>query len=180
VRKHSPAGRVPVLLHHELSVWESVAILEYLNELSAGKAYPSERAERAYARALVAEMHAGFAALRRCWPMNLKATRRVAMNPDLQADINRINAIFTDCRTRFKARGEWLMGEYSAVDAMHLPVVMRFKTYATPDLLSPLAKQYVEHAAADPLFAPWLAWARAETEVVVDDEVGSPHPDTQA
>lgn len=172
VLKHSPAGRVPVLIDGTLTVWESIAILEYLNEITQGAAYPANQAMRAYARALVAEMHAGFQAMRQAWPMNLKALRTVASSAALKSDIQRIDGIFKDCRQRFSSQGPWLMGQYSAVDAMYLPIVMRFKTYADVSPLSPLSQQYVELASTDPLFKPWLAWAHAETEVVEIDEAG--------
>jgi glutathione S-transferase len=172
VQKHSPAGRVPVLIHGSLSIWESIAIIEYLNEITKGAAYPSNPEQRAYARSLVAEMHAGFQAMRQAWPMNLRAKRTVATNPALIQDIHRIDAIFKDCRQQFKNQGPWLMGQYSAVDAMYLPIVMRFKTYGNASHLSPDSHQYVEQAASDPLFAPWLAQALAEKEVVDVDEAG--------
>src|SRR5580658_1017678 len=84
--QHSPVGRVPVLKHGALTVWESIAIGEYLCELT-GTGWPGERAARSQARAVSAEMHAGFGALRTQWPMNARATgRRTPMNPELQAD----------------------------------------------------------------------------------------------
>ena len=172
VRKHSPAGRVPVLIHGQQSIWESIAIIEYLNEITDGAAYPQDQGKRALARSLVAEMHAGFSSMRQAWPMNLRAKRTTTTNPGLSADIHRIDRIFKDCRQQFGSDGPWLMGHYSAVDAMYLPIVMRFKTYSEPLELSEVAQSYVETASTDPMFKPWLTWAREETEVVAIDEAG--------
>jgi len=172
IRKHSPAGRVPVLIHQGHSIWESIAIIEYLNDITQGQAYPTDPFQRALARSLVAEMHAGFSAIRQTWPMNLRAKRVTASSPNLVADIHRIDAIFKECRQKHQADGPWLLGHYTAVDAMYLPIVMRFKTYSEPLQLSEISQDYVATAASDPLFEPWLQWAREETEVLAIDEAG--------
>ena len=103
IRKHSPSGRVPVLLHRGLAIWESLAIAEYLNDLKpeAGL-WPSSAAARAHARAISAEMHAGFAELRNNMPMNIRASYPgKGMTPGVRADIERITGLWRDCRKRF-------------------------------------------------------------------------------
>ena len=173
VARYSPAGRVPVLLDGALAVWESVAILEYANELADGAAWPAARAARAEARAVVAEMHAGFAALRNAYPMNIRARdRHVPMTAPLEAAIARIDALWSGCRARYGAGGAWLFGAYSAADAMYLPVAFRFRTYGTAGLGS-VARAYVGTAVDDPVIQPWVRAAHAETEVVADDEAGT-------
>jgi glutathione S-transferase len=172
IARYSPTRRVPVLLDGALAVWESVAILEYLNELGAGGAWPEERTARATARAVTAEMHAGFGALRGSYPMNIRArNRRVPMTPALAGDIARIDRLWNDCRQRFGADGPWLFGRYSAADSMYLPVVLRFETYGSAGL-SQVARDYAATVVADPLLAPWVSRAVAETERIEHDEVG--------
>jgi glutathione S-transferase len=172
IARFSPTLRVPVLIDGELSVWESSAILEYLSELTGGAGWPADRAARAVARAVVAEMHAGFGALRNAYPVNIRARgRRVPMNPELAAAIARIDALWTECRQRFGAAGPWLFGGYSAADAMYLPVAFRFQTYGSAGL-GPVAREYLAHALADPLLEPWVAAAVAETETIEHDEAG--------
>jgi glutathione S-transferase len=172
VARHSPAGRVPVLRDGDLVVWESVAILEYASELAGGRGWPQERAARAEARAVAAEMHAGFAALRNAYPMNIRARdRHVPMTEPLAAAIARIDALWTDCRRRYGAGGPWLFGGYSAADAMFLPVAFRFQSYGAATLGAE-ARAYLATALADRLIEPWVHAAQSETEVIDYSEVG--------
>src|ERR1051326_8260806 len=135
IRKHSPSGRVPVLLHRGLAIWESIAIAEYLNDLKpeAGL-WPAAPAPRAQARSISAEMHAGFLDLRNNMPMNIRASYPgKGMTPAVRADIERITGLWRDCRKRLvgaspKDEG-FLFGTISAADAMYAPVVTRLRTY---------------------------------------------------
>lgn len=171
VRRYSAAARVPVLIDGGVTVWESVAIFEYLNELAGGGVWPAAREARAVARAVVAEMHAGFAALRNDYPMNIRArNRRIPMRPELAESIGRIDELWSDCRRRFGAGGPWLFGAYSAADAMFLPVAFRFQTYGSAGL-GEIARAYAATALADPLLAPWVAAAEAEVETIEYTEV---------
>lgn len=173
VPRLSPTGRVPVLLHGELSVWESIAICEYVSELAGGRGWPEERAARAHARATAAEMHAGFGALRSQCPMNVRARgRRVPSTPELEHDLRRIDMLWSECRTRFGASGPWLYGRYSAADAMYAPVALRVATY---DLqVGTVAAGYVATVLGDPLLEPWLDAAGGEDVVIPHEEVGVP------
>jgi glutathione S-transferase len=172
IARHSPAGRVPVLLHGELALWESIAIGEYLCELT-GNGWPRAPAARALARVVSAEMHAGFGALRNQWPMNARATgRRTPMTADLAADIRRIDALWSDCRRRFGAHGPWLFGDYSLADAMYAPVALRFRSYGAT--LSAPAQAYLDTTLADEPLRQWLADAALEPWSISYSEVGLP------
>lgn len=162
VERYAPNGRVPVLMHGKLAIWDSLAICEYVAELT-GHGWPKDREARAVARSVCAEMHSGFANLRTEWPFNARArNRRTALTPGLEADIDRIEEIWTDCRHRFgKDRGPWLFGEYTLADAMYAPVVVRFNTYGAP--LTEVARWYIATTLEDPALQEWLLAAKNET-----------------
>jgi len=171
VAARSPTGRVPVLRHGELLVWDSLAICEYACEL-AGAGWPQERAARAVARSACAEMHSGFGALRSQWPMNARATGRHTP-PDAvrDAEISRIVALWSECRTRFGTRGPWLFGEYCVADAMFAPVVLRFRTYGAR--LDETGKAYAAVVLADAHMLAWLSAAAAEPWTIDYSEIGN-------
>lgn len=159
---HSPAGKVPSLRHGDLVIWDSLAICEYVNDMypNAGL-WPADINVRAVARSVSAEMHSGFQDLRRNLFMDLRRTYdmpdRVAA---AQADIDRILAIWTDCRTRFGADGPFLFGRFSIADAMFAPVCTRFRTWKVP--LPPVAAAYVDAIYALPAMREWLSEAAME------------------
>ena len=171
LERASPSARVPVLKHGELTVWDSLAICEYVVEL-AGKGWPTDAGARAVARAVSAEMHSGFTNLRSLWPMNARArNRHTAMTPALEADIERIDQIWNDCRARFGAAGPWLFGQFSVADAMYAPVVLRFNTYGA-GLVSPTARWYMATVLENAALQEWLQAAKRETWTIAADEVG--------
>jgi glutathione S-transferase len=160
IKKCSPSGRVPALLQGEICVWDSLAICEHLNELT-GRGLPKDAQARAVARSVCAEMHSGFSNLRIAWPMISRArNRQVQMTPGVQADVDRVEEIWSDCRRRFGAGGPWLFGEYSAADAMYAPVVLRFNTYGTG--LSEETRKYMATALEDPPMQEWMKAAEKE------------------
>jgi glutathione S-transferase len=170
MEKYGPSGRVPVLLDGELTVWDSLAICEYAAEL-AGRGWPADARARAVARSICAEMHSGFINLRMEWPMNARARhRRSAITPGLEADIDRVDEIWNDCRRRFGAAGPWLFGQYSIADAMYAPVVLRFNTYGAR--ISETARWYMATALEDPILQSWLAAAKAEPWTIAAEEIG--------
>lgn len=172
VPKLSPTGQVPVLMHGELRVWESLAICEYVSELAGGRGWPAGPPERAQARALAAEMHAGFTALRSACPMNARATgRRVALTPPLARDLRRIDAIWSGCRREHDALGPYLFGKFSATDAMFAPVVLRIRSYGLP--LSGLASRYQENMLSDAHLCEWIRAAEQESTVLPHEEAGA-------
>lgn len=158
---HSPSGKVPVLKHGGMVVWESLAILEYIAELvPSARLWPSDPAARAEARAVAAEMHAGFAALRSELPMDCTSRLAVAPSPAAQADIDRIVELWRDCRRRRGSGDLFLFGSFGAADAMFAPVVSRFVTYNVE--LPPVAAHYRDAVAALPAYAEWLRGAATE------------------
>lgn len=171
IARLSPSRRVPVLQDGARRVWESLAICEYACELAGGKGWPADVGARAHARALAAEMHAGFAALRSACPMNVRArNRHVAGSLALERDMQRIGAIWSECRRLHGTAGPWLFGSYSTADAMYAPVVLRIQTYGLP--LDPGARDYYETVLADPLLREWTALAATEGVTVESEEAG--------
>lgn len=160
IAKINPAGRVPVLVHDGVTVWESLAICEYLNELApAAQLWPADRAKRARARAISAEMHAGFAALRQNMGMDLCSDLKGQGHvPEALADARRVQDIW---REQLAASGgPFLFGAFSIVDAMFAPVTTRFTTYGVE--LDAACRGYVEAVAALPAMQAWRRAAQAE------------------
>ena len=168
----SPSGRVPVLLHGEHSIWETLAIIEYVNELfpDAGL-WPEDREARATARAIANEMHAGFAAIRNHMPMNLRRLdlKGRGRGPGVDDDIARIRAIWRDCRSRYGAGGDFLFGAFCAADAMYAPVVTRFDTYGVD--LDETCTAYSRAVLTLPAFVEWRNAALQEPWIVPEDEL---------
>jgi len=166
IRKYSPSGRVPVLMHRGLAVWESLAIGEYLNDIKpeAGL-WPSSVAARAHARSISTEMHAGFAELRDKMPMNIRASYPAkARTSTVRGEIERITSIWRDCRKRFSGASPkddgFLFGQISAADAMFAPVVTRLKTYSVP--LDSDTDAYCKAVLAYPAMKEWMDAAKNE------------------
>ena len=171
VLKYSPSGLVPVLLHGERTVWETLAIMETLAELFPdARLWPKDPEARAMARAISAEMHAGFTELRRNMPMNIRASYPGAgMTEAVQRDINRIESIWRDCRKRFGSGGSMLFGSFTIADAMFAPVATRFTTYGVK--LGETAEAYVQALAAYPAMGEWTVAAGNEPWIIPDYEM---------
>jgi glutathione S-transferase len=164
IAEYSSAGRVPVLLAGEMTIWDSMAICEYLAEqFQEMPLWPQDVAARAMARSICAEMHSGFHGLRTAMSFNiqqnLSGSGRTA---ESQADIGRISEIWEECLSRF-GHHQFLFGEFSIADAFYAPVVLRFKTYGVS--LAPALQAYCERVLALPAVARWVAEAMAETEI---------------
>ncbi len=170
--QHSGAGRVPVLHHGDLTVWDSLAICEYLAELvpSAGL-WPSAAAARAVARSVVAEMHAGFVALRARMPMNCRVDRGgVGSSPDVERDIGRIVDIWRSTRAMFGEGGPFLFGGFTIADAFYAPVVSRFVTYGVRPQ-DDAAVSYMDTIWQMPWVVEWVEAAKAEPWILPVEEV---------
>ena len=163
----TPTARVPVLIDGDLVVSDSLAICEYINEAHAGGlGWPNECKRRAQARALVAEMHAGFGALRSEMPMNIRAQRKVDLSEAARRDVQRIDDIWK------RANDYTYFEQYSIVDAFYLPVASRFNTYGIK--LSEASHRYQQSLLSHPAYRQWEAMALVETEVIAEDEAGQP------
>ena len=168
----SAAGRVPILQLGDLTVWDTLAIAETVAERWPDKQlWPEDADERAHARSISAEMHAGFPHLRECMPMNCRAMgRKVPLPDELGHDIDRIIAIWSDCHQRYGDRGGWLFGTFSIADAMFAPVVLRLRTYG---INLPESAGFYPHRLLESLaMQEWLAAAECEVEVIEADEKG--------
>ena len=170
ILRYSPAGRVPVLVDGSLTVWDSLAICEYLAEKHPEqRLWPADTRTRANARSISAEMHSGFVKLRGQMAMNVR--RRMpgrGRTPEVLAEISRIQAMWNDCRSRFGADGPFLYGEFSVADAMYAPVVSRFRTYEVE--LEGAAREYAEFVYALAAMQEWISGANSETEFISEYE----------
>jgi glutathione S-transferase len=170
VLRHSPAGKVPILVDGDVTVWESIAIMEYAGDAFGAPVWPSDRKARAMARAVAAEMHAGFSALRSACPMNLgKKYPSRDRGEGVARDVARFSEIVRDARERFGQGGPFLFGAFSAADSMFAPLVTRLDTYSID--LDPRTRAYADAILSLPAFRDWRSEALKEAWIVEADEV---------
>jgi glutathione S-transferase len=165
---HSPAGKVPVLKHDGMTVWESIAICAHLAEkFPAAKLRPADPAAAAMARSVATEMHGGFPDLRKELPMDISRRHPTPrLSAAAQADVDRVCAIWREARGRFGQGGEMLFGGFSIADCMYAPVATRFHTHGIP--LDPVCAAYRDAILGWPAMREWIAEAETETEVIAD------------
>jgi glutathione S-transferase len=170
IERWSPSRLVPVLWRGDQCVWDTLAIAEALHEWFPQKGvWPKDEKARAFARSSAAEMHSGFRDLRANMPVNIRASHPgKGMNPAVQANIDRIEKLWSEARTRFGSGGPFLFGAFSAADAMFAPVATRFRTYGVK--VSPEATRYCEAVLAAPGVRAWIDAALQEREFVAEDE----------
>jgi glutathione S-transferase len=162
----SPAGKVPALIDGDVTVWDSLSIIEYLAEkFPQSRLWPEDWARRAHARSISAEMHSGFMALRNECGMNLhRPVGAVALSDDARANVARIQEIWADCHRRYGKEGPFLFGAFSGADAMFAPVAHRFRTYAIE--MTDDARHYFDAMMSLPAFQEWTRAGLAETLVI--------------
>jgi glutathione S-transferase len=160
--EHAPTGKCPSLHDGKISVWESLAIVEYVAELYPEKPiWPRGKAARAHARSLASEMHAGFTALRQACPTNFRRKpKAIPLSDEVRADVARMEEAWADSRERFGKAGPFLFGRFSAADAMFAPVVNRFHAYDIP--VGGMTRAYMDAMMALPAWKAWIADAEAE------------------
>ena len=173
IANYSPAGRVPVLLDDDITVWDTMAIIEYVrarNTHSVG--WPESVRMCAHARSVSAEMHSGFLRVRDELPQNIRARNKrelSQLSDSCRKQIARINEIWTDCRRRYGDSGEWLFGEFSIADIIFTPVALRFVTYSIP--VGDTAREFVDAVQRSTSVRHWIEAARVEPESIsfIDD-----------
>jgi glutathione S-transferase len=166
------SGKVPVLIDGDVTVWDSLAIIEYIAErFPEARLWPEQTSHRAHARSIAAEMHSGFAALRNECGMNLhRPVQAIELSAEARANIARVQEIWDECRARYGQSGPFLFGDFTAADAMFAPVVHRFRTYAVA--VTPEAQRYMDAMMAHPAFQEWTRDGLAETIVIEKFETG--------
>jgi glutathione S-transferase len=165
IAQHSPSGRVPILHHGTLAIWDSLAICEYLAEtFPQARLWPEDKHARAIARSVVAEMHSGFANLRQNMTMDIRGRKPgQGRAPGVAEDIARIQAIWSDCRSRFGQSGSFLFGHFTIADAFYAPVVTRFVTYEVE--LEAVSRAYRDAVLELPALKTWTEAALKEPPV---------------
>jgi glutathione S-transferase len=160
------SGKVPILWDGDVVVWDSLAIVEYLNEKSGGTHFwPADDAARAMARSMAAEMHSGFAALRRKHSMNVRQVFPPSRpDDDVVADLTRIMELWAQARARFGGEGQFLFGDFGAADIMYAPVVTRIVTYGLQ--VARFATGYMDAVLHHPFMQDWIAAAQEEEWVI--------------
>jgi glutathione S-transferase len=167
------SGKVPALLDDDVTIWDSLAIIEYAAErFPQTRLWPVDRASRAHARSISAEMHSGFAALRNECGMNLhRPVGAITLSADARADIARIQQIWIECRRAYGKSGPFLFGAFGGADAMFAPVVHRLRTYAVE--VAPEVRHYMDTMMSLPAFQEWTRAGLAETLVIEKFETAS-------
>jgi glutathione S-transferase len=168
IARFTPAGRVPVLIDDGVTVWDSLAIAEYVHERTGDRVgYPAERAARARARSIVAEMHSGFLGIREELPFNARARTKVSLDQlsdTAQKNVARVLDVWSQCRTEHAREGDWLFGRFSIADVFYAPVALRFVTYG---IAAPAAAQsFIEAVTSLPSVREWIAAAEREQETL--------------
>lgn len=177
IARYSPAGRVPVLLDGDISVWDTMAIIEYVLESHPrAVGWPELAPARARARSISAEMHSGFISLRDELPQNIRVRHPIApdvLTESCRRQIARIEEIWTDCRSTFGKSGDWLFGEFSIADVYYAPVALRFLSYSIS--LNATAREYIDTVRELESVQQWTEEARKEQESLpfIDDRVPS-------
>ena len=174
IKAVSPSGKLPALVDGDIRIWDSLAIIEYLNERFPDRGiWPAAPAARAHARSISAEMHSGFQPLRQACPMNLGKIFAAKEFPEpVRQDVERIEAIWREARSKFgyETGKPFLYGEFSAADAMYAPVVTRFATYQLP--VAADTRAYMDAVLSHDAFRQWYRAARNESWSLPKYEVG--------
>lgn len=165
-------GKVPTLWDGDIAVWDSIAILDYLDAVTGGtRFWPEDRAALALARSMSAEMHSSYVPLRKACPMNVrKVFPAQTPSPAVQENVDRIATLWEQARSRFGASGPYLFGAFGAADIMFAPVVFRFHGYTLP--ASGAARDYIDAMLAHPWMTEWVAGAQGESWVLDQYEQG--------
>ncbi|MFT7471818.1 MAG: glutathione S-transferase [Kiritimatiellia bacterium] len=169
--QYSPTLRVPVLKDGDSTIWDSLAICEFVSEkYLQGAGLPANIEERALCRAYCSEMHSGFMAIRSEMPMNCRSRKKLEITAAAGADCRRVDQLFSDARAQFSSRGDYLFGGFSLADCMFAPIVMRFTTYGIE--LSESSQKYVRTMLQNTALSVWVEDAQNESQILADFELG--------
>jgi glutathione S-transferase len=169
--RYSPTARVPVLLDVDLTIWDTLAIVEHMAD-TYPQVWPADRARRAFARSICAEMHSSFITMRSTMPFNARARdRKVPSSKALLADTDRIQDIWAEGRQKFGYGGPYLLGEFGIADIMFAPPATRFITYGVE--VRPELRDYHRTLLAHPLVIEWFEAGQKETDIIPVCEVGA-------
>lgn len=159
----SPSLKVPALQHRDTTVWDSIAICEYINEVMLdGKGWPSSPRKRATARSISAEVHSEFPNLKRDWPMNCQASVKMSVSEPIANEIARIDAIWSCCRRKHGVGGEYLFGRFSIADCMYAPMAISLNAYGA--VLTAEARKYADTILANPWVQEWMRQGQSEQQ----------------
>lgn len=168
--QYSDSCKVPVLIDQDMSIWDSLAICEYISETYlAGKGWPIASSDRAIARSICAEMHSGFIALRTELPMNCRLSKPMVLSKAAQEEVQRIDAIWSKYAKQGEFGNVFLFGSFGIADCFYAPIALRFKSYGVE--LSEKAAQYQKSILSHPSIREWLDAAAQETAIVPENEV---------
>lgn len=169
--EYSPTLRVPVLIDGDVTIWDSMAICEYISDRYLDMpALPEDPVRRGLCRAYCAEMHGGFFALRQQMPMNCRSRRRIAIDEELRSEIARIESLWTEALQANRDAGPYLFGDFSMADAFFAPVVMRFRTYGVE--LPQICSDYMSTVVQNRAVYSWVTAACEESESLPDYHLG--------
>ena len=162
---YSPSLKVPVLIHEDVTVWDSLSICEYISEnLLDGAGWPQSRKRKSHARSVSAEVHSEFENLRKEWPMNCNVSHKLRPTENLQNEIARIDGIWSCCRRRFGQNGNYLFGRFSIADCMFVPMAICFESYGAE--LSSKANSYKRTLLTNPFVEKWLELSKIENHSI--------------
>jgi len=169
--KYNSDFKVPVLEHKSLAIWDTMSIMEYVSEAFLdNRGWPDNQDARAFARSMSSEMHSSFTCIRNEFPMNCrKHFDSIKPSAAAQEEINRIQSLWHQAKSRFGSGGSWLFGDYSIADAMYAPIALRFHGYNIS--LDETGKHYVKAVLTHPGIQAWIEAGRKETEIIVEDEI---------
>ena len=166
IKKYSPSGLVPILVTGDQSIWDSLAICEYIAEQHPElHCWPEDVRARAIARSVSNEMHSGFFQIRNSLPMNCRRSRGLGSNtPELDKEITRVSEIWRSCRESYADAGDFLFGQFSIADVMYAPVVLRFRSYLIE--VGSIETEYMQSMLSLASLQEWIDGALAEEEVI--------------